>query len=116
MSEMPIRILYCHCAFARVVPADVKNGVLARLAEAEVEFEAVPDLCEMSARQDPRLAELASGPVRLAACYPRAVRGLFEAAGTPLADSAQIVNMRTEPVEKIAAALLPAALLSERKA
>ena len=107
MSETPIRILYCHCAFARIIPADVKNGVLSRLAAADVEFEAAPDLCEMSARRDPRLAELASGPVRLAACYPRAVRGLFEAAGTPLAESAQIINMRTDSVDKVAAALLP---------
>ena len=106
MSATPCRILYCHCAFARVVPADVKSAVLARLSESEVEFEAVPDLCEMSARQDPRLAELASGPVRLAACYPRAVRGLFEAAGTPLPKSAEILNMRAEPADKIAAELL----------
>jgi hypothetical protein len=106
MSETPIRILYCHCAFARVIPAEVKSGVLAHLAAADVEFEAVPDLCEMSARRDPRLAELASGPVRLAACYPRAVRGLFEAAGSPLPATAQILNMRAEPAEKVATALL----------
>ena len=106
MNPTPFRILYCHCAFARVVPADVKSSVLARLAASEVEFEAVSDLCEMSARRDPRLAELASSSVRLAACYPRAVRGLFEAAGSPLPESAQILNMRTEPAEKVAAALL----------
>ena len=47
------------------------------LAASDVEFEAVPDLCEMSARRDPRLAELASaGSLRIAACFPRAVRGL----------------------------------------
>jgi hypothetical protein len=106
MSATPFRILYCHCAFARVVPADVKSGVLARLAASGVEFEAVPDLCEMSARHDPRLADLASGPVRLAACYPRAVRGLFEAAGNPLPESARILNMRTDPADKVAADLL----------
>ena|SRR5438045_5639038 len=106
MSASPVRILYCHCAFARVVPADVKSSVLSSLAASGVEFDAVPDLCEMSARHDPRLAELASGPVRLAACYPRAVRGLFEAAGSPLPATAQILNMRAEPAEKIAAALL----------
>jgi hypothetical protein len=106
MSPTPFRILYCHCAFARVVPADVKSSVLSTLAASGIEFEAVPDLCEMSARQDPRLAELASGPVRLAACYPRAVRGLFEAAGSPLPESAQILNMRVEPAEKVASALL----------
>lgn len=106
MSATPFRILYCHCAFARVVPADVKSGVLTQLAAADVEFEAVPDLCEMSARKDPRMAELASGEVRMAACYPRAVRGLFEAAGTPLAESAQILNMRSEPADKVVSGLL----------
>jgi hypothetical protein len=106
MSATPFRILYCHCAFARVVPPDVKSGVLDRLAASDIEFEAVPDLCEMSARHDPRLAELASGPLRLAACYPRAVRGLFEAAGNPLPESAQILNMRTDSADKVATALL----------
>jgi hypothetical protein len=107
MSSTPVRILYCHCAFARVVPADVKSGVLARLAASSVEFEAVPDLCEMSARRDPRLGELAApGSLRIAACFPRAVRGLFEAAGSPLPQSAQIFNMRTDPADKVADELL----------
>jgi hypothetical protein len=89
------------------VPADVKNGILARLASSSVEFEAVPDLCEMSARRDPRLAELASAEtLRVAACFPRAVKGLFEAAGAPLSASAQILNMRIEPAEKVASELL----------
>jgi hypothetical protein len=103
MSATPLRILYCHCAFARVVPADVKSGVLSRLAASSVEFEAVPDLCEMSARRDPRLAELASAEsLRIAACFPRAVQGLFEAAGCRLPESARILNMRTDPAEKVA--------------
>ena len=107
MSTTPVRILYCHCAFARVVPADVKSGVLERLAAAAAEFEAVPDLCEMSARRDPRLAELAAtGSLRIAACFPRAVRGLFEAAGSPLPQSAQILNMRTDPADKVTNELL----------
>jgi hypothetical protein len=107
MTADPFRILYCHCAFARVVPPEVRNGVLARLAASSVEFEAVPDLCEMSARRDPRLAELASdSSLRVAACFPRAVRGLFEAAGAPLAQSVQILNMRTEPAEAVAGQLL----------
>ena len=107
MTGEPLRILYCHCAFARVVPADVKNAVLARLAESPVEFEAVPDLCEMSARRDPRLAELSSaGSLRVAACFPRAVRGLFEAAGAKLAPSVQILNMRTDTADDVADQLL----------
>lgn len=103
----PARVLYCHCAFARVVPADVKASVLTQIAASPVEFEAVPDLCEMSARRDPRLAELAGNEsLRIAACFPRAVRGLFIAAGTPLPESAVIFNMRTDPADQIAAEIL----------
>jgi hypothetical protein len=106
-SAAPFRILYCHCAFARVVPADVKAAVLEKLASSNTEFEAVPDLCEMSARRDPRLAELAAtGSLRIAACFPRAVRGLFDAAGSALPQTAQVLNMRADPAEKIAADLL----------
>ena len=57
----PARILYCHCAYAKVVPPEVKAAVLNGLAEADAEFDAVPDLCEMAARGDERLRELAAG-------------------------------------------------------
>jgi hypothetical protein len=107
MSTTPLRILYCHCAFARVVPVDVKTGVLSALAASPTEFDAVPDLCEMSARRDPRLAELAATDLlRIAACFPRAVHGLFEAAGCRLPESARVLNMRTDSADKIAAELL----------
>jgi len=102
------RLLYCRCAYAQVVPKEVKDAVLERLAGAGVSFEAVPDLCEMSARRDPRLGELAaSGDLRIAACYPRAVKWLFSAAGAPLrADGVVVLNMRTAAADEIAAALL----------
>lgn len=107
MTGKPFQVLYCHCAFARVVPVEVRNAVLERLAESSIEFEAVPDLCEMSARKDPRLAELSSaGTLRVAACFPRAVHGLFEAAGAKLAPSVQILNMRTETADAVAGQLL----------
>jgi hypothetical protein len=99
----PARILYCHCAYARVVPPDVKNAVLDGLSEANVEFEAVPDLCEMAARRDERLRDLAGGgPLRIAACYPRAVKWLFAAAGADLPDqTARVWNMRLEPAASV---------------
>jgi len=50
----PARILYCNCTYAQVVPKEVKEAVLKKLCESGVAFEAVADLCEMSARQDPR--------------------------------------------------------------
>jgi len=108
MSTNP-HILYCHCAYARVVPPEVKAEVLARLAASGCDFEAVPDLCEMSARRDPRLTELAaSGALKIAACFPRAVRGIFTQAGASLPADAEIHNMRTEPAEQVVRSILPA--------
>lgn len=106
------RILYCHCAFAKVVPEDVKNDVLQRLAESGVAFDAVADLCELSAKKDPALAQLAEAvaagqEVRIAACYPRAVKWLFSAAGVPWPETGvDVVNMRTEQAEPVVQVLL----------
>ena len=100
---MGARILYCHCAYARVVPPGTKSAVLDGVIRADVPFEAVPDLCEMAARKDAQLARLAAGePVRIVACYPRAVRWLFASAGAPLSDgSAAVFNMRTDSPDTI---------------
>jgi hypothetical protein len=99
------RVLYCHCAFAQVVPRDVKARVLETLAASSCSFDAVPDLCEMSARRDPALAQIAQGDATIVACYPRAVKWLFSAAGTPLPEGARILNMREQTVEEITAGL-----------
>jgi hypothetical protein len=98
------RLLYCHCAFAQVVPADTKREVLDQLSASGASFEAVPDLCEMSARRDPALAAIAADAgATIVACYPRAVKWLFSAAGTPLAEPVRILNMRTDPAAAILA-------------
>lgn len=104
----PLRILYCHCTYAQVVPPEVKQEVLAKLAESGIGFEAVADLCEMSAKRDPALKKLAEGgPLKIAACYPRAVRSLFIAAESPLpADGVEICNMRTESAQNVVDSLL----------
>src|SRR5688572_10068424 len=101
-------ILYCHCQYAQVVPKDVKEQVLRRLCESGVAFDAVADLCEMSARKDPALKQLAAnGAVKIAACFPRAVKGLFHQCNADLAaDRTEVLNMRTQPAEEIVAALL----------
>jgi hypothetical protein len=110
MSGPAPRILYCHCAYAKVVPADVKAAVLNGLSEADVEFDAVPDLCEMAARGDARLRELASQqPLRIAACYPRAVKWLLASSGAQVPENGiRIWNMRTEPAAAVLAGLLSA--------
>ena len=105
----PARILYCHCAYAKVVPDEVKHEVLTRLAESGEAFEAVADLCEMSARRDPALKQLIENrPVRIAACFPRAVKWLFNAAGAPLPEDGgvEVCNMRTATAEQVVQMLL----------
>ena len=55
---MATRLLYCHCAFAQAVPRPVKQDVLRALTDSGADFDAVADLCEMSARKDPALAAI----------------------------------------------------------
>lgn len=105
---VPLRILYCNCTYAQVVPKAVKEEVLRGLTASGVAFDAVPDLCELSAKKDPCLAELvAGGPVKIAACYPRAVKWLFNGAGVKLPDEGvEVLNMRTDTAESVLANLL----------
>lgn len=113
MSELQERrILYCHCAFSRVVDEDKKKEVLAGLAASGLAFDAVPDLCELAARQDEDLERLAADGhgVDIVACYPRAVRWLFHAAEVELPeDGVRIHNMRADEPAQILAELLPRA-------
>ena len=68
MAELPY-IVYCRCAYSKEVPAEVKDRVLAGLAEAGAAFQAVPDLCELAARRDPALARWAGREdLRVVAC------------------------------------------------
>ncbi len=109
-SPRQTRILYCHCAWANVISAQVKEGVLRGLSASDVAFDAVPDLCEMSARRDPALARLAAdgAEIKIAACYPRAVKWRFAASGNPRPEAGvEIRNMRQETAEEVLAALLP---------
>jgi heterodisulfide reductase subunit A-like polyferredoxin len=102
------RVLYCNCSYAQVVPKEVKAEVLRRLLESGVAFDAVADLCDMAARRDPALKKLAeSGAVRIAACYPRAVKWLFHQSGAPLPkEGVEVLNMREESAQDVAGRLL----------
>lgn len=106
-TEDRLCLLYCHCRYAKVVPPAVKEAVLRELCASNLPFEAVPDLCELSARRDPSLKRLAeAGSLKIAACYPRAVKWLFAAAQAPLAaDACEVLNMRTLASEEIIARL-----------
>jgi len=92
----PAGILYCNCTYAQIIDPEVKAAVLRQLCDSGRSFEAVADLCEMSARHDPALRRLACGQsVKIAACYPRAVKWLFASAGAPLdVARTEVLNMR----------------------
>ena len=110
-APLPLRVLYCHCAYANVVPKTVKEEVLRQLSESGIPFDAVPDLCELSARKDPCLKQLATAEagesLKIIACYPRAVKWLFHAAGAPLpSEAVDILNMRTDTAESVVANVL----------
>lgn len=108
-SDTP-SILYCNCTFAQIIDPATKAAVLRALSDSGRSFEAVADLCEMAARKDPVLQRFAAGKcLKIAACYPRAVKWLFASAGTPL-DPAQteIVNLRELAAAPAAERLLAA--------
>ena len=107
MSDSTV-VLLCNCSYRDVLPDEVKRAVRSQLEASGVEFEVVPDVCGLAARKDPYLKEVAAAPeVRIAACYPRAVRWLFHAGGAPLPEKqAKIYNLREQGAEEVAAGLL----------
>jgi Pyruvate/2-oxoacid:ferredoxin oxidoreductase delta subunit len=110
MSEPTI--VFCQCKYAQVLPEPVKTAALKALTESGQTFELVDDLCELSARRDATMARIASsGAVKIAACFPRAVKWLFHAAGTPLREEqAEIVNLRSLSAEQAEVAVLNPAI------
>jgi hypothetical protein len=100
-------ILYCNCTYAQVVSKEVKEAVLRKLCESGVAFEAVADLCEMSARKDPSLQRFSTcGNVKIVACFLRAIKWLFASANAPLPlDQTEVLNMRVQSAEEVCKAL-----------
>lgn len=103
-----MRIVFCNCSHADVVPEKVKGTVLHWLGTARAKIEVVSDLCELAARRDPRLVEWSrKGELRVVACYPRVVEWLFHAAGaTELDGRLKTYNLRTTGAGRILEELL----------
>lgn len=99
-------ILFCQCEQARLLPAEAVDSVQRRLREAGAAWESVPDLCGMAARRDPALKRFSGGRVKIAACFPRAVKWLFAAGGADLSPETELLNLRTQGAGEVAEALL----------
>jgi len=104
------KVIFCSCAYFDVIPRRSKERILGALRSAGVAVEAVVDLCGVAASRDPQLQRWAQADsLVVVACYPRAVRWLFEAAGTRLPErNVRLFNMRTQSAEEILAGLLAA--------
>lgn len=102
-----VKVVYCHCAFAKALPEKVRRAALKALLSSDVDLEAVRDLCELAARKDQRLKRWAAAKkLIIAACHPRAVKCLFAAAGAPLREGqATFVNLRALSPGRAARAL-----------
>ncbi len=102
------KVVFCQCAYTRILPKNVKHQVLTALKKSETPFEEVEDLCRLAAHRDPALKELVDADtVKIAACYPRAVKWIFHSADVDLDENkTQILNMREQDSETVVQGLL----------
>jgi len=96
LRVMQQKVLICECNSAGLIDRSKLATICASLKAAGVAFDTVPDLCGAAATRDASLKHYSgNGPVRIVACYPRAVKALFEFANAPLSQTdAQILNLR----------------------
>ncbi len=77
MPQAP-RIVFCKCAYSHIVSEKVTEEVLCALKKAQVAFDVVDDLCGLVATRDKILLQYTKEKhLRIAACYPRAVKSIF---------------------------------------
>jgi len=90
--------IYCNCSYADIISEDMRSSVLKKITStSDNSLMVLPDLCQLAARKDPLLQKIsdAADGIRIAACYPRAVKWLLEAAGVELNDKqVEYLNMR----------------------
>ena len=103
---MARRLLYCHCAYSKVIPDGVKRAALEALCASGAPFEATADLCELAARKDKDIENLAAlEDITVIACRERAVRALAEAAGAKLSEKARVLDMKALSPDQAAQAV-----------
>ncbi len=101
-------VLFCGCAYYDVIPKTSKERIFSALQGNGIRVEAVADLCGLAAGRDGRLQRWAQAQsLAIVACFPRAVRCLFEAASSPLdTGKVRFFNMRNQSPEEILTELL----------
>lgn len=101
-------VIFCCCVHYDIIPAAVKEQTLNSLLRTGLDAEVVDDLCGLTANRDPRLQSWVRTPsLAVVACFPRAIRWLFHAAGAPVPNGqVRFFNMRTQSAEQIVRELM----------
>ena len=96
-------VVYCHCADYQLVSEQVKSRVLDAFIDTGTECKFVSDLCKMAVQEKTVLQDWMknASDIKIIACYPRAIRWLFEYAGVTLPKETEFVNLRTDDIEKV---------------
>lgn len=96
-------ILICQCKQAGLIRPDHLKGICDELDSAGIGYVLADDLCGLAGSGHGIFKQCQdASDVIVLACYPRAVRALFHAAGAVLPDDAQIENLRiAEDIEPI---------------
>ncbi|MFA6292273.1 MAG: 4Fe-4S dicluster domain-containing protein [Victivallales bacterium] len=97
-----MKILYCGCEYCDIIEKDKKQSVYSALASSGMDVVAIPDLCQVAAKERNLLKDIAvSGELAVVACFPRAVKALFDFAGLGKKVKLHFFNMRTSSAEEI---------------
>ena len=108
MSDNASTIVFCNCGHSQIISDAIKAGVLRAIEESGAKVEVVQDLCGLAADKSPLLQQWASADeLKIIACFPRAVKWLFNAGGYPLPESGvELFNMRADGAEDIISSVL----------
>jgi len=82
-------ILFCSCAFNKLLDDELLAKLLKEVDVAGLEYEVVDDLCRIADKEPEHLRKFEGAKV--VACYPRAVKSLFDKAGC---SPKEVINIR----------------------
>ncbi|MBP7052049.1 MAG: ferredoxin family protein [Phycisphaerae bacterium] len=101
-------VVVCNCVHYDIISRATREEVLRLLPESGAQVQVVADLCGLVANRDPHLQDWAArSSLSIVACFPRAVRWLFHAAGVSLSqEQVRFFNMRTQSADEIVKELM----------
>ncbi|MBN2511340.1 MAG: ferredoxin family protein [Sedimentisphaerales bacterium] len=103
---MMSRVIFCQCKKAAIISDDVREELTQWFHRSQIACEVVEDLCGLAAHKDERLVQWAQqDELIVVACYERAVRWLFSAAGAQLKNDVRVLNQRVQGAQEIVAGL-----------